>query len=235
VRVTAAVEAQGLSFGYGGVPVVDGVDLTVDPGQFVALTGPNGSGKTTLLKLIVGLLSPTRGEVRIFGRQAADPEARRMIGYAPQGSPTRMVLPVSVDELVAAGTVAGRSLLGRPGTSDRDSVREALESVGLTDLAGECVFELSGGQQQRAVLARALVGDRALLILDEPTTGIDREFRPRLVADLRRRADEGTTVVVVSHDPEDFHEQVDRILTMEDGRVHDVSHEDYHAVREEAR
>jgi zinc transport system ATP-binding protein len=235
MRVSAAVEARGLTFGYGGVSVVDGVDLTVDGGQFVVLSGPNGSGKSTLLKLIVGLLSPTSGEVRVFGRQPTEPEARRVIGYAPQGSPARMVLPISVDELVAAGTTAGRSLLARPGADDRESVRDALAAVGLTDLARECVFELSGGQQQRAVLARALVGDKPLLVLDEPTTGIDRSFRPRLVADLRRRADGGAAVMVVSHDPEDFHEQVDRILTMEDGRAQDVSHAEFHATREEAR
>jgi zinc transport system ATP-binding protein len=232
--VSAAIEARGLTFGYGGVPIVDGVDLTVDRGHFVVLTGPNGSGKSTLLKLVVGLLSPTAGDVRVFGLPPTDPRARRQVGYAPQGSPTRMVLPVAVDELVAAGTAASRSLLRRPGADDRAGVRAALRAVGLSELAGECVFELSGGQQQRAVLARALVSDRPLLILDEPTTGIDRAFRPRLVDDLRRRADGGTAVVVVSHDPEDFHEQVDRILTMEDGRAHDVSHADFHAIREEA-
>ena len=235
MQVTAAVEALGLTFGYGGVPVVDRIDLTVEGGQFVVLTGPNGSGKSTLLKLIVGLLSPTAGEVRVFGRPPSDSEARHAIGYAPQGSPARMVLPISVDELVTAGTTAGRSLLARPGTDDRESVRGALATVGLTDLARECVFELSGGQQQRAVLARALVGDKPLLVLDEPTTGIDRSFRPRLVADLRRRASDGAAVIVVSHDPEDFHEQVDRILTMEEGRAHDVSHTEFHAMREGAR
>jgi ABC-type Mn2+/Zn2+ transport system ATPase subunit len=232
--VTAAVETRGLSFGYGGVPVVDGVDLSVKPGEFVVLTGPNGSGKSTLLKLIVGLLSPTGGEVRVLGRLPSHPAARRAIGYAPQGSPTRMVLPVSVGELVAAGTVASSSLLARLGARQRDAVREALDSVGLAELAGECVFELSGGQQQRAVLARALVEDKPLLILDEPTTGIDRAFRPRLVADLRERADGGAAVIVVSHDPEDFHDQVDRILTMEDGRAEDVSHAEFHELGERA-
>jgi ABC-type multidrug transport system ATPase subunit len=91
------------------------------------------------------------------------------------------------------------------------------------------VFELSGGQQQRAVIARALVGDRPVLILDEPTTGIDRAFRPHLVQELRRRADAGAAVMVVSHDPEDFHDVVDRILFMEEGKARVVSHDEYHA------
>jgi zinc transport system ATP-binding protein len=227
--MTAAIEARGVRFGYGGVPVLEGADLTVEAGQFVVLTGPNGSGKSTLIKLIVGLLTPEGGEVRVLGRPASEPGARRRIGYAPQGSPGRMVLPVSVTEVVEAGIAPRRALLHRPGRDEREQVDGALSAVGLADLAGECVFELSGGQQQRAVIARALVGEPPVLILDEPTTGIDREFRPRLVRDLRRRADRGAAVVVVSHDPDDFHDVCDRILFMEDGRARDVSHEEFHA------
>jgi putative ABC transport system ATP-binding protein len=104
--------------------------------------------------------------------------------------------------------------------------------VGMTELGAECVFELSGGQQQRTVIARALVGDRPVLILDEPTTGIDRAFRPHLVQELRRRADAGAAVVVVSHDPDDFHDVCDRILFMEDGRVRDVAHDEFHTLEE---
>jgi ABC-type Mn2+/Zn2+ transport system ATPase subunit len=223
----AAIEGRGLRFGYGGVPVLDGLDVRAEPRQLVVLTGPNGSGKSTLIKLAVGLLSPDQGEVLILGRPLSDPEARRAIGYAPQGSPGRMVLPVSVTEVVASGLVTGWGRRGEDGDVDA-----ALSAVGLTDLRAECVFELSGGQQQRAVIGRALVGDRPVLILDEPTTGIDRAFRPRLVEELRRRADAGAAVVVVSHDPDDFHDVCDRILFMEDGRVRDVRHDEFHSLRE---
>jgi zinc transport system ATP-binding protein len=222
-----AIEARDLLFGYGPSPVVDGLDLAVPPGEFIVLTGPNGSGKSTLIKLVVGLLSPAGGTITVLGRPASDPSARRRIGYAPQGSPGRMVLPVSVTEVVAAGVVPSRTLFARGDSSEE--VGSALESVGLSELAGECVFELSGGQQQRTVIARALVGEPPVLILDEPTTGIDRAFRPRLMAELRRQADEGAAVMVVSHDPDDFHDVVDRILFMEDGRVRDVSHQQFHA------
>jgi zinc transport system ATP-binding protein len=227
--MTEAIEVRGVRFGYGGVPVLDGVDLRVSAGQFVALTGPNGSGKSSLIRLIVGLASPAAGEVRVRGRSAHDPESLRSIGYAPQAVPGRMVLPVSVSEVVEAGLVGNASLFHRPGAGQRHDVDAALAAVGLGDLARECVFELSGGQQQRAVIARALVGDPPVLILDEPTTGIDRAFRPRLVAELRRRADRGAAVVAVTHDPDDFHDVVDRIVFMEDGRVRDVSHEEFHA------
>jgi ABC-type Mn2+/Zn2+ transport system ATPase subunit len=223
--VTPAIEGRGLRFGYGAVPVLDGLDVSVDRGQLVVLTGPNGSGKSTLIRLVVGLLSPDEGAVLVLSRPASDPEVRRSIGYAPQGSPGRMVLPVSVTEVVASGLVTG----WRGGRRDGD-VGAALEAVGMTELGAECVFELSGGQQQRAVIARALVGDRPVLILDEPTTGIDQAFRPRLVQELRRRADAGAAVVVVSHDPDDFHDVCDRILFMEDGRVRDVGHDEFHTL-----
>ena len=228
--MTAAIEGGGLRFGYGTVPVIDGLDVRVDTGQLVVLTGPNGSGKSTLIRLVVGLLSPDRGDVVVLGRPASDPVARRSIGYAPQGSPGRMVLPVSVTEVVASGLVKGWSGPRRDGDVDI-----ALAAVGLTELGAECVFELSGGQQQRAVIARALVGDRPVLILDEPTTGIDRAFRPHLVGELRRRADAGAAVVVVSHDPEDFHDVCDRILFMEDGRVRDVGHDEFHTLEDVGR
>jgi zinc transport system ATP-binding protein len=227
--MSVAVEARGVRFAYGAAPVLDGLDLNVDAGQFVVLTGPNGSGKSTLIKLMVGLLSPDSGEVLILGQPAAHRSAQRKVGYAAQSSPGRMVLPVSVVELVEAGVTPLGSLLSRPGPEERAEVSAALESVGLGDLAEECVFELSGGQQQRAVIARALVGNKPVLILDEPTTGIDSAFRPRMVEDLRRRAGVGAAVIVVSHDPDDFHDVCDRILFMEDGRVRDVAHEEFHA------
>jgi zinc transport system ATP-binding protein len=227
--VIAAIEVRDVRFGYGGEPVLDGLDFSVERSQFVVLTGPNGSGKSTLIKLVVGLLSPSAGSVRVLDMPASDPDARRAIGYAPQSSPGRMVLPVSVLEVVEAGLASSNSLLGRPGAEERTLVASALDAVGMTALSSECVFELSGGQQQRAVIARALVGDRPILILDEPTTGIDRAFRPRVVDELRRRANAGAAVVAVTHDPEDFHDVVDRILFMEDGRVQDVTHEEFHA------
>jgi zinc transport system ATP-binding protein len=229
MSVAPAVDAREARFGYGPVPVIDALDLRVEPGRFVVLTGPNGSGKSTLIKLIVGLLSPDSGHVLLLGKPASDRAAQRKVGYAPQSAPGRMVLPVSVAEVVEAGVTSSGSLWSRLGAEQRVQVSSALESVGLADLADECVFELSGGQQQRAVIARALVGDKPVLILDEPTTGIDSAFRPRLVEDLRKRADAGAAVIVVSHDPDDFHDVTDTILFMEDGRLRDVTHDEFHA------
>lgn len=225
-RVT--VELSEVRFGYSTAPILDGVGLTLSAGEFVVLAGTNGSGKSTLLKICVGLLRPQSGSVRVLGGPPLDPTVRRRIGYAPQGLRMATSLPVSVTEVVAAGLTASKGVLHRFGRRDWTRVTEAMESVGLGDLSAECLFELSGGQQQRAILARALVSDPDLLLLDEPTTGIDRRFRPALADELRRRADEGATVVAVSHDPDDFHQVCDRILVIDEGRLRQITHEEFH-------
>ncbi len=222
------IELAGVRFAYGAVPVLDGVDLLLDPGGFSVLAGANGSGKSTLLKLCVGLLRPQAGTVRLLGGDPRDPEVRRRVGYAPQGLRLATSLPVSVREVVAAGLVARRGPFGWASRDDREQVEAALRAVGLDQLSAECLFELSGGQQQRAILARALVGEPEVLLLDEPTTGIDQQLRPRIAAELRRRADGGATVVVVSHDPDDFHDVCDRILVIDRGRLRQVTHEEFH-------
>ena len=226
MQVTVAFE--GVRFGYGATPMLESADLQMNEGEFIVLAGANGSGKSTLLKLCLGLLKPQAGTVRILGGSPSDPAIRRRTGYAPQGLRMATSLPVSVTEVVAAGLAPSKGLLHRMGRLDWRKVNTAIDSVGLGDLSAECLFELSGGQQQRAILARALVAEPVLLLLDEPTTGIDRGLRPALAAELRRRADAGSTVVAVSHDPDDFHEVSDRILVIQDGRMTQITHEEFH-------
>lgn len=223
------VELEGVRFGYGPAPILDGADLRLEAGDFVVLSGPNGSGKSTLLKLCVGLLRPQAGTVRVLDGSPGDQAVLRRVGYAPQRSDPASSIPVSVSEVVTAGLTPSAGLLGRHGARDRGRVAAALDAVGLGNLSAECLFELSGGQQQRALLARALVADPPLLLLDEPTTGIDQQLRAAFVSELRRRADGGATVIVVSHDPDDFHEAVERILVIEAGRLRSLSHEEFHA------
>ncbi|MEX1046570.1 MAG: metal ABC transporter ATP-binding protein [Actinomycetota bacterium] len=228
------VELKQVQAGYGGATVLDGVDLDLPAGEFAVLTGANGSGKSTLLKVCVGLLEPKSGTVRVLGGSPDDAAIRRRIGYAPQGVRTATSLPVSVTEVVAAGLAPSKGLFHRMNRRDWSKVNAALEAVGLGELSAECLFELSGGQQQRAILARALVGDPGLLLLDEPTSGIDQRLRPALAKELRRRVDAGATVVTVSHDPDDFHEVSDRILIIDDGRVRQITHEEFHVHMEPA-
>lgn len=225
-RLTA--ELSGVRFGYGAAPILDGVDLSLKAGEFTVLAGANGSGKSTLLKLCIGLLKPDAGNVRVLGGAPTDPEVRRHVGYAPQGLRMATSLPVSVTEVVAAGLAPSKGLFHRMNRKDWTQVSSALEAVGLGDLSAECLFELSGGQQQRAILARALVGEPNLLLLDEPTTGIDQRLRSTLVRELRRRADAGATVVAVSHDPDEFHEVCERILLLVEGRLELTTHDEFH-------
>lgn len=221
-------ELEGVRFGYGAAPILDDVDLELHEGEFTVLAGANGSGKTTLLRLCLGLLRPDAGTVRVLGGSPTDPDVRRRIGYAPQGLRMPTSLPVSVTEVVAAGLAPSKGLFHRMDRRDWTMVTGAIDAVGLGDLSAECLFELSGGQQQRAILARALVGRPELLLLDEPTTGIDRRLRPILVRELRRRADTGVCVVAVSHDPDEFHEVGGRILVIVDGRLRQITHEEFH-------
>lgn len=227
-RSHVTVEVSGLRFGYGAAPVFDGLDLRLHAGEFAVLAGVNGSGKSTLLRLLVGLLRPHAGTIRVLGGSPRDPVVLRRIGYAPQGLRTVTSLPVSVAEVVAAGLAPSKRLLGRMTRSDWRRVHAAIDAVGMGELARACLFELSGGQQQRAILARALVGDPRLLLLDEPTTGIDPEARPLLIGEFHRRAEAGATVVAVSHDPDAFHEVCDRILVLEEGRLEPISHDEFH-------
>jgi ABC-type Mn2+/Zn2+ transport system ATPase subunit len=225
---SVTAEMAGVRFGYGPVPILTDVYLRLEQGQFVVLSGANGTGKSTLLKILLGLLRPEGGTVRVLGGSPADPAVRRQVGYAPQGLRMATSLPVSVTEVVSAGLTPSKGLLHRLDRKDWTRVTEAIEAVGLGDLSAECLFELSGGQQQRAILARALVGRPKLLLLDEPTTGIDQGLRPALVRELRSRADSGATVVAVSHDPDEFHEACEGILLIADGRIEPITHEEFH-------
>jgi zinc transport system ATP-binding protein len=224
-----SVQMSGVTFSYGASAVLDGADLALEAGEFVVLAGHNGSGKSTLLKLCLGLLRPEQGTIRVLGGAPDDAAVRRRVGYAPQGLRVVTSIPVSVGEVVTAGLTPRRRMLPARVDGESDAMRSALAAVGMEELARECLFELSGGQQQRAILARALVGDPPLLLLDEPTTGIDQSLRPRLASELRARADAGATVLAVSHDPDDFHAQLDRILVIGEGRIRQLTHEQFHA------
>jgi ABC-type Mn2+/Zn2+ transport system ATPase subunit len=158
-------------------PALEGVSFAVAPGSFTALIGPNGAGKSTLLRILLGLLRPDRGEVEIFGAPAGD--RGRPIGYVPQRVKLPAGFPLTVSEVVLMGRYGRLGLLRRPGAADRTLAAEALAQVGMSELAGRRFSDLSGGQQQRALIARALAGEPHLLLLDEPTAGLDPAARAR--------------------------------------------------------
>lgn len=195
-----ALELSGAAFGYGGETRVEGLDLSVPAGAAVALIGPNGSGKSTLLRGILGLADITEGSVRVLGTTPED--ARRSVGTLPQSDARDTSLPVSVRTVVSMGLFRELGPFGRFGREGREAIQRAIDLVGLAPFAGRLFGELSGGQQQRAILARALVSNPRLLLLDEPFNGLDRENREMLLSLVARQRDEGRTVIVSTHDLE---------------------------------
>ena len=209
------LRADGVSFAYGRTPVLEGVDLSVRAGEFVALVGPNGSGKSTLLKVLLGSLEPSAGSVRLLGETPARLSERGRIGYVPQRPVLDSEVPATVEEIVAAGRLARRGWWRPLRQQDREEVRHALDSVGLGDLAGRPLNELSGGQQQRAFIARAFASQPDLLLLDEPIAGIDAESQRRFRDSLTHLiAEHGAGVLLVSHELSAVAPELDRVIVL---------------------
>ena len=197
-----AVELDGVAFGYRpGQRVLEGVDLRIEEGEFVAIAGPNGGGKTTLVRLVLGLERPAAGRASLFGEPAHRFSRKRTLGYLAQRSELGGDAPATVREVVSAGRLAAGGLLGPLRRRDRELVAEAVQRVGLADVADVPVRTLSGGMQQRAFIAKALAGEPSILVLDEPTTGVDAESQESLAGLLDRLHTElGVTILYVSHE-----------------------------------
>jgi zinc transport system ATP-binding protein len=197
-----AAELAGVSFGYRpGQRVLEGVDLKLGEGEFVAVAGPNGGGKTTLVRILLGLERPTEGEALLYGEPAHRFSRRKTLGYLAQRSIAGGDAPVTVREVVSAGRLAAGGLVGPMRRRDRELVAEAIERVGLSARADAPLRTLSGGMQQRAFIAKALAGEPSLLVLDEPTTGVDAESQESLAGLLDTLHSElGVTIVYISHE-----------------------------------
>jgi zinc transport system ATP-binding protein len=219
----AVVAAEDLTVELGGLPVIRGVSLAVRAGEAVALLGGNGSGKTTLMRALLGLTPTQRGEIRLFDRPLRSFRDWSRVGYVPQRT-TATQTEATVEEIVATGRLARRRPFLPAGRADRAAVREALDLVGLLDLRRSDIRRLSGGQQQRALIARALAGAPELLMLDEPTAGVDLEHQRLLAAVVEQRLDRGMAVVVVLHEVGVLSSVIDRAVVLHEGRVvHDGS------------
>jgi zinc transport system ATP-binding protein len=223
--------------GYQDRPVLHDICLTVAPGEVLAILGANGSGKSTLVKAVLGLLPLTAGEVRLFGTPVHRFRQRQRIGYVPQRLGAGSGVPATVAEVVGAGRLPRRGLLRPRRAADRAAVATAIAAVGLTDRRQDTVATLSGGQQQRALIARALATEPELLVLDEPTAGVDaasqvafaatvRDFvaseRSSAASDAAGFMAGGGTVVLVAHELGPLAELVGRAVVLHHGRiVHD--------------
>ena len=202
MHVTPAVELESVSFGYRpGQHVLEDVSLGVGEGEFVAVAGPNGGGKTTLVRIVLGLERPSEGQALLFGEPARRFSRRRVLGYLAQRSELGGDAPATVREVVSAGRLAVSGLIGPMRRRDRELVSEAIQRVGLDAVADAPLRTLSGGMQQRAFIAKAIAGEPSLLVLDEPTTGVDAESQESLAALLDRlHSDLGVTILYVSHE-----------------------------------
>ena len=192
-----AIEVKDVWFSYDGQLVLREVNLRIEQGEFLAILGPNGSGKTTLLKLMLGILKPSKGTIRVLGQDPWGATAR--IGYVPQDTNVNKDFPISVMDVALMGRLghAGRS--GRYSEEDRTAVKEALEKVNMWEYRRRPIGKLSGGQRQRVFIARALAARPQVLFMDEPTASVDKEFQTELY-DFLRDLNTSATVVVVSHD-----------------------------------
>jgi zinc transport system ATP-binding protein len=209
-----AVELDAVSFAYPrGAPVLSDVSVRIERGEFVAVAGPNGGGKTTLIKLALGLERPGRGRALLFGEPAQAFGRRSTLAYLAQRSSVGTDAPATVRELVTAGRLATGGLLGPLARRDRGLVDDAIARVGLGGLAAAPLHTLSGGQQQRAFIAKALAAKPSLLVLDEPTAGVDAAAQEALAALLADLHDElRTTILYISHEFGAVERYVERLL-----------------------
>ncbi|MCK4910415.1 MAG: metal ABC transporter ATP-binding protein [Thermodesulfovibrionales bacterium] len=194
------IEVKGVGFGYQGGQALSDVSFSVHEGEYLGIIGPNGGGKTTLLKIVLGLLSPDEGSVRLFGEPSEEFSQRYRIGYVPQGHGAEP-FPASVSEVVWSGRFPRMGLLARRSPEDREAVGRAMEAAGVHEISRRLLGQLSGGERQRVSIARALASGPEVLILDEPSVGVDIGAQEAFYAFLGKlNRDQGMTILFVSHD-----------------------------------
>jgi zinc transport system ATP-binding protein len=215
----SVVGVDHVAVAYGGREVLRDISLKVDPGEVVAVLGANGSGKSTLIRTIVGLVPPSAGTIELFGVPQKRFADWARVGYVPQRMGAGSGVPATVGEVVASGRLARRGVFRLPRAADREAVRAALSDVGLLDRINDPVATLSGGQQQRTLIARALAGRPDLLILDEPTAGVDAASQEAFAATLRAFAEGGGTILLVAHELGPIEPLIDRAVVVHSGRI----------------
>ncbi len=213
----AAIEINDLTVAYRDQPVLWDIDLEVPQGVLMAIVGPNGAGKTTLIKSVLGLVRPAAGRVLVHGRPYT--EQRRLIAYVPQRGSVDWDFPTSVLDVVTMGTYGRLGWLRRVGRREREAAMAALAQVGMEDLASRQISQLSGGQQQRVFLARALVQDAQVYLMDEPFQGVDAKTERAIVDVLQALREEGNTVVAVHHALQTVPEYFDQVALLNVRRI----------------
>jgi zinc transport system ATP-binding protein len=219
VTRATVVEVRGAVVAYGGRPVLRGVDLTVTTGEVVAVLGANGSGKSTLVRAALGLAPLAGGSVRLFDTPLGSFRERWRVGYVPQRLGAGSGVPATVREVVRSGVLARRGFPGLPKRGESHAVAGALAAVGLSDREHDQVGTLSGGQQQRVLIARALAGQPDLLVLDEPTAGVDAASQVAFAGTVELLLEHGTTILLVAHELGPMEPLIQRAVVLSGGRV----------------
>jgi zinc transport system ATP-binding protein len=205
----SVITVENLTFAYSNTPVLKDVNLHIRDKEFVWIVGPNGGGKTTLLKLMLGLLQPDAGSIRIFDRPPE--KGRKFIGYMSQSVSLDRQFPATVTDVVGMGRLGSGARFVRFSRGDREATLKALKDVGMEKYAGESFSSLSGGQQRRALIARALASQPRILLLDEPTANLDLAAEKELY-ELLNQLNRQLTIVLVSHDPAFVSDFVKRVV-----------------------
>ena len=214
---TKAIEVTDLTVAYQDKPVLWDIDLDVPPGVLLSIVGPNGAGKTTLIKAILGLVRPAAGNVLIYDKPYE--AQRRIVGYVPQRGTVDWDFPTNVLDVVMMGRYGALGWIRRPGKQERELAMQALEKVGLEEYRARQISQLSGGQQQRVFLARALVQDATIYLMDEPFQGVDATTERAIVTLLQELRANGKTVVVVHHDLQTVEDYFDWVMLLNIRRV----------------
>jgi zinc transport system ATP-binding protein len=208
---------EGLTFQYNSTEILADISFRLQAGDYLGLVGPNGSGKTTLIKLILGLLQPSKGEIVLFGSNLTDFKDWRKVGYLPQKiNSFNPHFPATVREIVSLGLLSTKRFPRRIKRNDDMAINNALELVDIIDIKTELIGELSGGQQQRVLIAKALVSEPELLILDEPTTALDPEAREKFFGTLKDlNENRKVTIIIITHDIGTIGKYASRLLYLD--------------------
>lgn len=209
------IEVREVSMSFNGTTVLENITFSVEEGEYLGIIGPNGGGKTTLFKIILGLLRPTGGEVRIYEEPVQRFTNRHLIGYVPQRAISEIYFPATVEEIVRSGRTARLGLLKWLSREDRKAVEKAMEITDVTAFRGKLIGHLSGGERQRVFIARALASEPRILILDEPDVGVDVTSQEKFysfIEDLNAKF--GITVLLISHDIDVVAHQVKSVLCL---------------------
>ncbi|BCJ93924.1 manganese ABC transporter ATP-binding protein [Anaerocolumna cellulosilytica] len=226
-----AVQIEALTVAYDSKPVLWDIDLNIPKGKLMAIIGPNGAGKTTLIKAMLGLLIPVSGKVRFF-KEPIDNlrKLKNKVAYVPQSGSVDWDFPATVLDIVLMGCYGRLGFIKRPGIKDKEAAMDSLKKVGMEDYALRQISQLSGGQQQRVFLARALMQDAEIYLMDEPFKGVDVQTEKAIILLLKELKESGKTVVVVHHDLQTVPEYFDwvtliNIKVIASGPVEEVFHE----------